>query len=160
MKHVITRLVCVTEGDISAAKHIDVVLNITKKHRGRISHQDIKHEYQKHFNISDDEAQESTSETGQVKLWKKVEFFVKYARSLGYIVGPRHRQHETRWIKLTEKGMAFDGDTDELAKQVLQLRRSKGILQFCPKCDMKFRENDRFCSECGQQNLALFKKAV
>jgi len=36
---------------------------------------------------------------------------------------------------------------EEIEKQVLELRRSKG--RFCPQCGAGCQEDDRFCSRCG-----------
>ncbi len=43
-----------------------------------------------------------------------------------------------------EKGTEVE---EEIEKQVLQLRRSKG--RFCPQCGTRCQEVDRFCSRCG-----------
>ncbi len=43
-----------------------------------------------------------------------------------------------------ENGTDVEG---EIEKQVLELRRSKGL--FCPQCGVKCQEGDRFCSRCG-----------
>ncbi|MFQ6122003.1 MAG: zinc ribbon domain-containing protein [Dehalococcoidales bacterium] len=49
-----------------------------------------------------------------------------------------------REMDKSEKGSDVD---EEIEKQVLELRRSKG--RFCPQCGNKYQENDRFCSRCG-----------
>ena len=43
-----------------------------------------------------------------------------------------------------EKGAEIE---NEIEKQVIELRRSKG--QHCPQCRVKYKEDARFCSHCG-----------
>lgn len=49
-----------------------------------------------------------------------------------------------RNIDASEKGTNVE---DEIEKQVLELRRSKG--QFCPQCGARHQDGDRFCPRCG-----------
>jgi hypothetical protein len=49
-----------------------------------------------------------------------------------------------RDIEGLEKGISVE---EEIEKQVQELRRSKGW--FCPQCEARCQEGDRFCSHCG-----------
>ena len=49
-----------------------------------------------------------------------------------------------RNIDDSEKGTNVE---DEIEKQVLELRQSKG--QFCPQCGARHQKGDLFCSRCG-----------
>ncbi len=49
-----------------------------------------------------------------------------------------------RNIDDSEKGTDVE---DEIEKQVLELRQSKG--QFCPQCGARHQDGDRFCPRCG-----------
>lgn len=72
----------------------------------------------------------------------------------GILTGEDYRDLEARYkrkaisllrdISDLEKG---SGVEEEIERQVLELRRSKG--RFCPQCGAGCQEDDRFCSRCG-----------
>jgi len=72
----------------------------------------------------------------------------------GILTGEDYRDLEARYkrkaisllrdINDLEKG---SGVEEEIERQVLELRRSKG--RFCPQCGAGCQEDDRFCSRCG-----------
>jgi len=72
----------------------------------------------------------------------------------GILTGEDYRDLEARYkrkaisllkdINDLEKGSWVE---EEIERQVLELRRSKG--RFCPQCGAACQEDDRFCSRCG-----------
>jgi hypothetical protein len=50
-------------------------------------------------------------------------------------------------ISKLEKVKKDTGVEEEIEKQVLELRRGK--VRFCPQCQTRYQQGDKFCSQCG-----------
>jgi len=73
----------------------------------------------------------------------------------GILTGKDYRDLEAKYkrkaVSLLKDIDGLKKDTgveEQIEKQVMELRRSKG--RFCPQCGGGYQEGDRFCSHCGK----------